>query len=61
MAATSDHTTGDDPAEGVDPGGTHSTRPGNPDKSGPTDPKAVRKEQHVVSGDQNDPAAERAR
>ena len=28
-------TTGNDPVEGLDPGGTHSTKPGNPDKSGP--------------------------
>ncbi len=61
MAATSDHTTGNDPVEGMDPGGTHSTKPGNPDKTGPAKPAAVRKDQDVVSGDQNDPASERAR
>lgn len=61
MAETSDHTTGNDPVEGLDPGGTHSTKPGNPDKSGPSDPGAVREQQKVVSGDQNDPASERAR
>ncbi len=61
MAETSDHTTGNDPVEGLDPGGTHSTKPGNADKSGPAKPNAVREEQKVVSGDQNDPASERAR
>ena len=45
------HTTGNDPLDGVDPGGTHSTRPGNPDKSGPSVPARV--EQSAVSGDRN--------
>ena len=48
MADTA-RTTGNDPLEGVDPGGTHSTRPGNPDKSGPSQPGRV--EQTVTSGD----------
>ena len=61
MAEKSDHTTGNDSVEGLDPGGTHSTKPGNPDKSGPSNPKAVREEQKVVSGDQNDPPSKRAR
>ena len=61
MADKSDHTTGNDPVEGLDPGGTHSTKPGNADKTGAADPGAVREEQKVVSGDQNDPASERAR
>ena len=57
----SDHGTGNDPIEGVDPGGTRPTKPGNPDKSGPAKPAEVSREQNVVSGDQNDPASERAR
>ena len=61
MTASSTHGTGNDPLEGVDPGGTRSTKPGNPDKSGPAKPGEVAKEQTVVSGDQNDPADERAR
>ena len=61
MTSTSNRTTGDDPAEGVDPGGTHSTKPGNSDKSGAAKPDAVRQDQDVVSGDQNDPAGKRAR
>ena len=44
-------TTGNDPIEGADPGGTHSTKPGNPDKSGAARPGAVT--QDVVSGDRN--------
>ena len=61
MANPSTRTTGNDAIEGVDPGGTRPTKPGNPDKSGPAKPKAVRKEQTVVSGDQNNPSDERAR
>ncbi len=61
MTSTSDHTTGNDPTEAMDPGGTHSTKPGNPDKSGAAKPDAVRRDQEVVSGDQNDPASKRAR
>ena len=53
MASTSSQTTGGDPIEGVDPGGTRSTRPGNPDKSGAAKPQPPRTEQHVVSGDRN--------
>ena len=48
---TGERTTGNDKIEGVDPGGTHSTRPGNPDKSGAPRPGAVT--QDVVSGDRN--------
>ena len=47
-------TAGNDPVEGADPGGTRSTKPGNPDKSGP--PRPGRVEQAVVSGDRNDGA-----
>ncbi len=47
--ADTPRTTGNDPIEGADPGGTHSTKPGNPDKSGPSHPQAV--QQTVVSGD----------
>ncbi len=49
MAGT--RTTGGDPAEGADPGGTHSTKPGNPDKSGAARPEHVRDGQQVESGD----------
>ncbi len=55
------HTTGNDPLDGVDPGGTRPTKPGNPDKSGPANPDNVKKDQHIVSGDQNQPAGSRAR
>ncbi len=61
MANQSTHTTGNDPIEGVDPGGTRPTKPGNPDKKGKPNPVQVSKEQTVVSGDQNQPANERAR
>ncbi len=47
----SKRTTGNDPIEGADPGGTHSTKPGNPDKSGPAKPDQV--SQTIVSGDNN--------
>jgi len=53
MAKHSTRTTGNDPA---DPGGTHSTKPGNPDKKGPARPAKVGEGQHVVSGDRNDGA-----
>jgi hypothetical protein len=46
--------TGNDPAEGADPGGTHSTRPGNPDKSGKPRPRHVPDGQRIESGDRND-------
>jgi hypothetical protein len=51
--------TGNDPIEGADPGGTRSTRPGNPDKSRPkqTEPKTT---QSVVSGDRNTSAESRS-
>lgn len=61
MGTPSDRTTGNDPVEGIDPGGTRPTRPGNPDKSGPARAEAPRAEQTVVSGDQNNPKSERAR
>jgi hypothetical protein len=49
---TSTRTAGNDPIEGVDPGGTHSTKPGQPDKtqSKPAEPAA---EQNVQRGDRN--------
>lgn len=47
-------TAGNDPVEGADPGGTRSTKPGNPDKSGKARPERV--EQAVESGDRNDGA-----
>jgi hypothetical protein len=47
-------TAGNDPVEGADPGGTRSTKPGNPDKTGKARPEKVR--QTVVSGDRNDGA-----
>ena len=61
MVNPSTHTTGNDPLEGVDPGGTRPTKPGNPDKSGPAKPEKVGPEQTIVSGNQNQPADERAR
>ena len=61
MADDSIKTTGNDPLEGVDPGGTRSTKPGNPDKAGPARPDQVHKEQKVVSGDQNSKPEQRAR
>ena len=61
MTVASDHTTGNQPIEGIDPGGTRPTKPGNPDKSGPAKPEAVSREQTVVSGDENMPESERAR
>ena len=57
----STHTTGNDPIEGVDPGGTRLTKPGNADNSRPAKPENASKEQTVVSGNQNQPAIERAR
>ena len=49
---TSTRTTGNDPIEGVDPGGTRSTKPGQADKSKPKEsgPSA---NQTVTSGDRN--------
>ena len=49
---TSTRTAGNDPIEGADPGGSRSTKPGQPDKSKPKtqDPAT---EQHVSSGDRN--------
>ena len=51
---TNARTTGNDPIEGADPGGTHSTKPGNPDKSGPAKPQAVHDVQHVKDGTRED-------
>jgi hypothetical protein len=52
-AQSSTRTTGNDPIEGVDPGGTRSTKPGQADKSAPkaTAPKA---DQTVKTGNRND-------
>ena len=49
----STRTTGNDSIEGVDPGGTRSTKPGQADKSAPKsgNPKAV---QHINTGNRND-------
>ena len=55
----STRTTGNDPVEGIDPGGTRPTKPGNPDKSGPAKPGNVRKEQTVTDGDTNYPERDR--
>ena len=55
-AKTSGHsstrTTGNDSIEGVDPGGTRSTKPGQPDKSAPkaSEPKV---DQVVETGNRN--------
>jgi hypothetical protein len=56
---SSTRTTGNDPVEGADPGGTRSTKPGDPDKSRPRqkNPKAT---QSVVSGDRNTSAESRS-
>ena len=48
MADQSTRTTGNDPVEGLDPGGTRSTRPGQRDGGKPAT------EQKVQSGDEND-------
>ncbi len=61
MNTASTRGTGNDPLDGVDPGGTRPTKPGNPDKSGPANPAEVNKGQTVVSGDQNNPKSRRAR
>ncbi len=54
MTDKSTRTTGGDAVEGVDPGGTRPTRPGNPDKSGATgEPKEAKVEQTVRSVDGN--------
>ncbi len=55
MAGKSTRTTGNDPVEGLDPGGTRPTRPGNRDKTpdgkgGESDPVVT---QNVRSGDRN--------
>jgi hypothetical protein len=49
---SSNKTAGGDPMEGADPGGTRSTKPGQPNKSSPKaqDPKV---QQTVTSGDRN--------
>ncbi len=39
MTTPSTHTTGNQPIEGIDPGGTRPTKPGNPDKGGPAKPR----------------------
>jgi hypothetical protein len=48
----STQTTGGDPVEGVDPGGTRSTHPGQADKTAAKDGK-VSTEHSVTSGDRN--------
>ena len=53
MADEGARTTGNDALEGVDPGGTRSTKPGNADKSGAPDGKAAHDAQRIVSGDRN--------
>ena len=55
MAEQSTRSTGNEPVEGIDPGGTRPTKPGNPDKSG-AKPKveAPKVEQNVQTGDRND-------
>jgi hypothetical protein len=50
---SSSRTTGNDPVEGLDPGGTRPTRPGNPDKTGNGSGENATVEQHVESGDRN--------
>lgn len=47
MAEQSSRTTGNDPVEGLDPGGTRSTRPGKRNEGTP------KVEQTVQSGDEN--------
>ena len=49
---TSSRTAGGDPIEGVDPGGTRSTKPGQRDKSAAKDQDA-KTEHTVTSGDRN--------
>ncbi len=61
MATPSTRGTGNDPLEGVDPGGTRPTKPGNPDKTGSAKPEEVSRDQTIVSGDENQPADKRAR
>ena len=55
QADTSSKTTGNDDAAGVDPGGTHPTKPGQRDKAAPTTApeKPINLEQKVESGDRN--------
>ena len=54
MKQTSSRTTGDEPVEGVDPGGTRPTKPGQADKHSPEPkPGETKIEQHVESGDRN--------
>jgi hypothetical protein len=50
---SSSRTTGNDLIEGIDPGGTRPTHPGNPDKTGSASEKKPTVEQHVESGDRN--------
>lgn len=53
LKSTSTRTTGNDPVSGVDPGGTHPTKPGQPDKSAPKKDNAS-VEQSVQTGDRNE-------
>lgn len=53
MSDRSSRTTGNDPVEGVDPGGTRSTRPGK--RKGEADTEATRTtHQTVTTGDENE-------
>ncbi len=49
--ADDQHTTGNDPIEGVDPGGTRSTKPGQAEETVPASAKST--DQTVTSGDRN--------
>lgn len=49
---TSSRTTGNEPIEGLDPGGSRSTKPGQPDKTKPNVKEAA-VEHHVSTGDRN--------
>jgi hypothetical protein len=53
MTEQSTRSTGNAPVEGIDPGGTRSTRPGNPDKTGAKPDRPAKVEQNVESGDRN--------
>ena len=52
FTGSSSRTAGNDPIEGIDPGGTHSTKPGQRDKTAPKAPDPT-VEQSVQSGDRN--------
>jgi hypothetical protein len=50
---SSSRTAGGDPVEGADPGGTRSTKVGQPDKTAPKKPEP-KVEQSVQTGDRNE-------